>query len=410
MSPRLHIFLSLCTIATTVLACGNGSSAPAFSNSSGGVQLGGSSSSAGGVASTTNSSSSTLTGGTQSTGGGATGGTTNTGTSTGGTTTGGTIATGGSSTSAVGGASGTAKGGTTSGGANGGTSTTINGGSSGSQPKGGSGGIAGGAAANGGASTTGGSVAAGGSVATGGAEATGGASACSWSSAPSSEDGELTCYWFSQGTAQAPECPAGYKTYCGYCGTETGQKPADFQYPCATGYISDKVEHISTAHFAAFPGNNNVAKVCGMCVEVTFLGKTITATVIDACPSCNSTGHLDLSLSAAEALGMVEWIGNPKQGVTWRAVACPVTDSIYVKFNGGYQGQVYFQNLAFPIAAASVDGKPANGSNAAFWDFGTDVSGKTVTLTDSVGHTVTGTIPTSKSGGSLGVQFPLTCQ
>jgi hypothetical protein len=31
-----------------------------------------------------------------------------------------------------------------------------------------------------------------------------------------------------------------------------------------------------------------------------------------------------------------------------------------------------------------------------------------VTLTDSQGHVVTGTIPSS-SGGSIGVQFPSTC-
>jgi hypothetical protein len=164
-----------------------------------------------------------------------------------------------------------------------------------------------------------------------------------------------------------------------------------------------------TAHFAAFPINSfGAGKYCGMCVEVTYQGKTITATVIDACGSC-ADGHIDLSLSAADALGMVGWDGNPKSGVTWKSVGCPATNNIYVTFNGGYQGQVYFQNLAFPIASAKSGTHTATLNNG-FWDFGADVNGQSVTLTDMMGHTATGTIPTSKSGGSLGAQFALTCQ
>jgi hypothetical protein len=38
-----------------------------------------------------------------------------------------------------------------------------------------------------------------------------------------------------------------------------------------------------------------------------------------------------------------------------------------------------------------------------------DLAGGAASLTDTVGHVVTGTIPNS-NGGSVGVQFPLTCQ
>jgi hypothetical protein len=149
------------------------------------------------------------------------------------------------------------------------------------------------------------------------------------------------------------------------------------------------VDNISTVHFAAFPlGEFAAGAYCGMCVEVSYDGYSIVATVVDACGSCNA-GHIDLSLSAAEALGMTGWNGNPKTGVTWRAVGCPATGEIVATFNGGYQGQVYFQNVAFPIASAVAAGRTATMNNA-FWDFGVVVAGEQVTLTDVVGHQVTG--------------------
>src|SRR5262249_61273835 len=48
-----------------------------------------------------------------------------------------------------------------------------------------------------------------------------GGTGCTWSGGPGSNSGELTCYWFSQGTAQGMGCPS-YKTYCGYSGTQSG--------------------------------------------------------------------------------------------------------------------------------------------------------------------------------------------
>lgn len=201
-----------------------------------------------------------------------------------------------------------------------------------------------------------------------------------------------------------------YKTYCGYCGTETGKRDQTSPYPCAIGQIQNTVQHMSTPHFAAFPQNEfENGKLCGMCVEVSYMGKSIVATVVDACGSCSSAGHIDLSLSAAEALGMVEWDGNPKSGVRWKAVGCPVSDDIYVSYNGGYRGQAYFQNVAFPVASATVDGQSGT-INTGFWSFNGEVGGKVVTLTDTMGHTIQGTLPTDVAGGSLGVQFPLTCE
>jgi expansin (peptidoglycan-binding protein) len=219
----------------------------------------------------------------------------------------------------------------------------------------------------------------------------------------------MTCYWFSQGTSKDEKtCPGGYKTYCGYCGGETGAKPTgDGQNWCPINDISNTVKNIPTTHFVAIPpGPLGNGKNCGACVEVSYMGRSIVATVIDACPSCTSDQHIDMSLSAAKELGMTELMGEVKSGVTWRIVGCPTTGNIAVGFNGGYQGQVYFQNVAFPIAKASSGGKDAS-ANTGFWDFGKVMGGQEVTLTDVMGHTVTATVPSTP--GTLGVQFPLTC-
>jgi hypothetical protein len=232
------------------------------------------------------------------------------------------------------------------------------------------------------------------------------AGGCAWTGGPSTGSGELTCYYFGQGTATGSGCPS-YKTYCGYCGTETGSNTGG---TCASG-ITDTVANTSTAYFAAFPiGTFGQGKYCGMCVDVSYAGKTITATIVDECATCtNSAGHIDLSLSAAAALGVGQGsaTGDPKNGVTWNAVACSVSGNIVAVFNSGSSGQIYFQNVAFPVASATAGGATGNQQNG-YWNFGGLVAGKSVTLTDTLGHTVTGTIPTS-SGGSIGVQFPTTC-
>ncbi len=269
-----------------------------------------------------------------------------------------------------------------------------------------------------GAAPSGGATAASGGVSnTGGANNTGGSSSlCSWSQGPSATNGATTCYWFGQGTAKPNDdyaCKGNYKTYCGYCGTETGSKPASTgQNWCPINDIADAVPNISTTHFVAMPSNPlGQGKNCGACVEVTYQGVSIIATVIDECPSCASDQDLDLNLSAAKALGMNELMGKIDNGVHWRIVACPTTTPIMVNFNGNsastYLSQVYFENLEFPIASATSGSNKAT-LNGGFWDFGKDMKGQTVTLTDVMGHTVTGTVPSS-GAGSLGVQFSATC-
>jgi hypothetical protein len=313
---------------------------------------------------------------------------------------------GASSSPAKGGAS--AKGGSTGAGgasASGGSSAKSGGGAVAASGGGTAAGMPGTSAA-GAASGTGGKSSAGGASSVGGASS----QVCAWDEGPSATDGTLTCYWFSQGTSKDEKtCPGGYKTYCGYCGSETGTKPQTGQIWCPINDIKSTVANISTEHFVAMPpGALGNGKNCGACVEVTYMGTSIVATVVDSCPSCVSEQALDLSLSAAKALGMTEEMGQVEagNGVRWRIVGCPTTGNISVNFNGGYQGQVYFQNTAFPIATATSGGKAAS-ANTGFWDFGKEMGGQEVTLTDVMGHTVTGTVPSSP--GTLGKQFDLTC-
>jgi hypothetical protein len=143
-----------------------------------------------------------------------------------------------------------------------------------------------------------------------------------------------------------------YKTYCGYCGAETGKRDQTSPYPCAIGQIQNTVQHMSTPHFAAFPQNYfEQGKYCR------------------GLPSHR------------EHLRSVQ---------RWRSIAGVL------------------QHTAFPVASAKVGSQSAQ-VNTGFWMFQGEVSGQVVTLTDTMGHTIQGTMPTATSGGSLGVQFPITC-
>ena len=225
-----------------------------------------------------------------------------------------------------------------------------------------------------------------------------------WSSGPTDHgSGELTCYWFSQGTTQTS---GSYKTACGYLGTESGT-PSGGQ--CGQTSLTDRLSNIAEpTYFAAYADQSPVAPMnCGLCAEISFGGRSVVATIVDDCATCSNTGHLDLSMSAADALGLSASNGDPS-GVTWRSVSCPVDGDIVALFNAGYAGQVYFQNVVFPVASATSGGHAASFAYG-YWDFGTSVAGRTVTLTDVLGRSVTGTVPVS-SGGSVGAQFPRTCE
>jgi hypothetical protein len=244
----------------------------------------------------------------------------------------------------------------------------------------------------------------------GGAQGMGGVQGggqCNWNGGPNTTGGQLTCYWLGQPNVKGGGCPS-FKTFCGYCGSETGSNNGQF---CPSGIVDTVPNTFTGNFFAAFPiGTFGQGTFCGMCVQITFQGKSVVATVVDECATCPESGHLDLSLPAAAALGLTGNTGTAT-GVSWHAVSCPASGSntnIVAFFNAGSSQQIYFQNVIFPVAKAVAGGRTASQAFG-FWDFGTPVGGQQVTLTDTLGHVITGTVPTS-SGGSINAQFPMLCQ
>ena len=116
-----------------------------------------------------------------------------------------------------------------------------------------------------------------GGAGTTGAAGTGPAAPTACTIGPASNgSGSFTYYWFGQGSGRDG---SGYRTACGYYGTENGQ--------------TDTIENIASmspanaTYFAAIPGTNgfNTSGYCGACVQITGQnGKQIIATVADECP------------------------------------------------------------------------------------------------------------------------------
>jgi hypothetical protein len=245
-------------------------------------------------------------------------------------------------------------------------------------------------------------------------------SCCEPSGGPSTTSGSLTCYTFN--SAQPGGGTPGDKTYCGYQGSETAYT-GSLTGACASNSDNAGIANVDTVpnvgppsdYFAAFPGPGGTfgnGALCGLCVNVTYAqtGKTLMATVVDECPEASNpqcgigSNHLDLSAALARDLGygVNGQTGDPT-GVSWSAVACPIASNdgnIVVVWNGS-NTQVYFQNVVWPVKAVST-GTQNNG----FWQLSSGTG--SVTLTDMIGHQITGMLP-ANSGGSLGVQFPSTC-
>jgi len=201
--------------------------------------------------------------------------------------------------------------------------------------------------------------------------------------------GSYTTYWFGQGTGMEGD---GFRTACGYFGHETGGDGT-----------TDRVENIANpAYFAAVPSqsssNFDTSKYCGACVEASLNGRSVVATIIDACPihndqnqtintpcANNPTGHLDLSLPAANALGF--GMSFPTN-TTWRFVPCPVTGNVIVRIKPGNANQVYIENEVLPIQSVTMNGGQATRLSYGAWQVPGAAAGQTLQLTDSSGRTI----------------------
>jgi expansin (peptidoglycan-binding protein) len=265
----------------------------------------------------------------------------------------------------------------------------------------GTGGTAGSAAGRGG---TGGTAGGSGTTGTGGS----GPTPCNLQN--HSGNGSFTYYWFGQGTAQES---GGYRTACGYFGTENGQ--------------TDTVDNIasmspaSATYFAAVPGQNSFDSKthCGECVQITGQnGTTIIATVIDECPygsdggnsacAANAGGHLDLSKAAFDRLGYPT--GNPNN-TNWKYIPCPVSGNVKVRFKVGNENNEFFvENVITPIATVSVNGTNAVRQKYGAWHIdGSIAKPATLNLTDMAGRSLSVTLNSGTSNQDTGRQFPA-CQ
>jgi expansin (peptidoglycan-binding protein) len=254
----------------------------------------------------------------------------------------------------------------------------------------------------------------GGTSGTGGAGTTGAAgtgpaapTACTIGPA-SNGSGSFTYYWFGQGSGRDG---SGYRTACGYYGTENGQ--------------TDTIENIASmspanaTYFAAIPGTNgfNTSGYCGACVQITGQnGKQIIATVADECPyggdgnnsACqgNPNGHLDLSKAAFDQLGYS--VGNPKN-TTWKFVPCPVTGNVKIRIKNGNANEIYIENAITAISSVMINGQQANRTSYGAWHVGGNIpAGATIDMTDKAGRTLSVTLGGTSMGQNQdsGRQFP----
>jgi len=409
MRRRLRLFRWLpgaCVFAIGLaLGCGPGqvgptNPAPGAGGAASGSGSAGDSGNAGtsGDAGTSGSAGTSGASGLGATGGGGAAG--STAGNSGGGTTGTAGASGRGGTSGTAGASG--RGGTTgTAGASGTTGAAGRGGTTGTAGASGTTGTAG----RGGTTGNGG----GGASGTSGTTGTGGSPPTQCTLQNHSGNGSFTWYYFGQGTARDG---SGYRTACGYYGTENGQ--------------TDTIENIasmspaSATYFAAVPGTNGFDSKshCGECIEVTGQnGTKIIATVIDECPygsdggntacQANAGGHMDLSKAAFDRLGYPT--GNPS-GTNWRYVPCPVSGNVKVRFKSGNNNEFFVENVITPIASVTVNGTGASRQSYGAWHVGSAISTPaTLNLTDMAGRMISVTLNSGTSNQDSGRQFPA-CQ
>jgi expansin (peptidoglycan-binding protein) len=266
-----------------------------------------------------------------------------------------------------------------------------------------------GAAGRGGTTGTAGTSGTTGAAGTSGTTGSGGSPPTQCTLQNHSGNGSFTWYYFGQGTARDG---SGYRTACGYYGTENGQ--------------TDTIENIasmspaSATYFAAIPGQNGFDSKshCGECVQITGQnGTTIVATVIDECPygsdggnsacAANAGGHLDLSKAAFDRLGYP--VGNPS-GTNWKFIPCPVGGNVKVRFKSGNNNEFFVENVITPIASISVNGTSASRQSYGAWHVGSAISTPaTLNLTDMAGRMLSVTLNGGTSNQDTGKQFPA-CQ
>ncbi len=175
---------------------------------------------------------------------------------------------------------------------------------------------------------------------------------CNPSALPSRNGGDVTVYWFEQGTRQIGDVACGFHI--------TPGNPSNGQ--------GDQVQGISNPELfgAMNTADYRGADACGACVQLDYQGRSVTITVVDECPlngpvpnpTC-TPGHIDLSRGAWNAL-TGNAANNEFGGVNWRFVPCTTTGNVEVELrkvglpDAAYWNEFVVRNHRFPIAKAEV--------------------------------------------------------
>lgn len=220
-------------------------------------------------------------------------------------------------------------------------------------------------------------------------------------------DGSLTWYTFSQGTANIGDVN---------CSFGIQQNP-------------DRVNHVVTGDGQYFGAMNtadyNMAAACGACVEVSRqdTGQKVVITIVDQCPVATNnkcvSGHIDLSQAAFSQIGNVGdgYVGARagKGQVSWKYVPCPTDADVSFKLkepDNEFWNEVLVQGHRAPIASVEVrvDGTwvPATRMEYNYWappenDFGTPPF--RVRATDVHGNFVEATLEMQPGDIDTGLQL-----
>jgi expansin (peptidoglycan-binding protein) len=181
--------------------------------------------------------------------------------------------------------------------------------------------------------------------------------ACNPQGLTSFNGGQATVYWFGQGTVNFGNIACGFGITPGNLGNGQGD--------AVTGIADPNLfVAINTTNYRG-------SAACGACVEISYQGRTVNATVVDECPIASNptctAGHLDLSRGAWNALTNNAG-GTEISGVNWRFAPCGGTGNVTIELKepgNAYWNQFLVRGHRFPIAKAEVELTPGTWVQAA---------------------------------------------
>merc|ERR1712093_463815 len=136
-----------------------------------------------------------------------------------------------------------------------------------------------------------------------------------WTSSSSSKTPEYTPEYTPTTSSKKAEPTQQQQQQSSGGGSYSGQATYFYQggNPGACGNYNQDSAYIVALDYRMYSGGSH----CGQQVRINSGGRSITATVADLCPSCASSGSLDLSVAAFQALGS---LGQGVLPISWSFV------------------------------------------------------------------------------------------